>query len=181
MILVEDSRQQVWNGDKHSNIHRYCKKHGIEVVRTALSFGDYCLLDEETGELPSPETQASGGAVPIYVDTKKDMLEISANLQSSSHRRFRDCCIRAQEAGCQLVILTEETPPCGMVDMWKPPVFAHSTKYHRAGQPMTRANPTLLRKSMETMTEKYGVKFLFCDKAQTGRVLIDILTGKYRI
>ncbi len=190
MVLIEDSRQQQWAGDKHSNIHRHCKRAGIEVIRTALPFGDYCLpgayIEETTtyttadGEerISSKKTPIKG---TIWVDTKRDLIEISGNLQSSDHKRIKAECIRSQDAGCQLVILIEEMPPCGMVDLWVPPVFTHSTKTHRAGQPITRANPVLLRKIMETMTEKYGVKFAFCDRSQTGRILLAILNGEYKV
>lgn len=165
MILVEDSRQRIWDGDKHSCIHRYCDRAGIEVVRTALPYGDYCLVDEETGELD----------MRTVVDSKQDVLEIMGNVMNArDHQRFRTECIKAQEAGSQLVILIEEIPPCGMVELWTSPV-------NRQGKPFTRANPALFGKCIRTMTERYGVRFAFCDKRQTGRVLIDILTGKYRI
>lgn len=163
MILIEDSRQQVWNGDKHSNIHDYCTRAGIEVMRTALPFGDYCLIDEETGE-PN---------LSVSVDTKRDMLEILGNVMNArDHVRFRSECVKAQEAGSQLVILIEEVPPFGMPEMWQSPLNRH-------GKPYTRANPALFAKCCKTMTERYGVKFVFCDKRQTGRVLMGILTGTY--
>lgn len=164
------------------------------MIRTALPFGDYCLIenleDREvtyTGrdENGNPEEKTVTKKFPIkggvFVDTKQDLLEISGNLASHDHRRIRDEMIRAQEAGCQLVFLIEEIPPCGMIDLWVPPVFQSTTRYHRAGQPVTRANPVLLHKMMNTMEQKYGAKFIFCDKSQTGRILISILTGKYRV
>lgn len=165
MVLIEDSRQQQWDGDKHSNIHRYCSRAGIEIMRTALPYGDYCLIDPETGE---PD-------LSISVDTKQGMLEIMGNIMNSrDHVRFKAECVKAQEAGSQLVILIEEIPPLGMVELWQSPL-------NRQGKPFTRANPVLFAKCIKTMTERYGVRFVFCDKRQTGRVLIDILTGKFRI
>ena len=38
MVLYEDTRQQV---TKHDNIHKYCLKHDIEIIRQALNVGDY--------------------------------------------------------------------------------------------------------------------------------------------
>lgn len=191
MLLYEDTRQQTYAGDKHSNIRNHCNRAGIDIQRIALPFGDYALGEnvelndisytDRTGVFRTV-TKASIKAGSISVDTKKDLVEISGNIMhSKDHERFRRECLRAKEAGCQLVILIEEVPPCGMVDLWEPPVFQSTTRYHRAGQPVTRANPVLLRKCMETMTERYGVKFAFCDKAHTGRVLIDILTGTYKV
>lgn len=194
MVLCEDTRQQMHDGDKHANIHQHCSRAGIDVVRAALPFGDYALMDAlEDREVKYTVTNAEGNQeertvikkfpIPgsIIVEDKASLMEISGNLASRDHRRFRDECIRSQEAGCHLVVLIEEMPPCGMIDLWVPPVFTHSTKYHRAGQPMTRANPVLLRKMMATMEQKYGVKFMFCEKNQTGRILISLLTGEYKI
>jgi hypothetical protein len=191
MLLYEDTRQQVYAGDKHDNIRSHCQQAGIEIKRIALPFGDYALADnvdineisytDRTG-VDRTVTKTSIKAGSISIDTKQDLVEISGNIMhSKDHERFRRECIKAQEAGCQLVILIEEIPPCGMVDLWTPPVFQSTTRYHRAGQPVTRANPVLLRKCMETMTKKYGVKFAFCDRSQTGRVLMSILTGEYRL
>lgn len=190
MTIVEDSRQQVYAGDKHGNIRAFCDRSGIQLVRTALPFGDYVLADNiETTEriytdrtgVERTSTKVSIKAGSVSVDTKQDVLEIMGNIMhSKDHDRFRRECIKAQEAGCQLVILTEEIPPCGMLELWTPPTFEHTTRYHRAGQPVTRANPALLRKCMDTMTERYGVQFVFCEKSQTGRVLLSLLKGEYR-
>lgn len=184
----------MYAGDKHKNIHSHCDSAGIDVIRAALPFGDYCLSENlEDREITYIGKDESGNQVEktaikkfpikggVFVDTKQNLLEISGNLASRDHRRIRDEMIRAQEAECHLIFLIEEVPPCGMIDLWVPPVFQSTTRYHRAGQPVTRANPVLLHKMMNTMEQKYGAKFAFCDKSQTGRVLIDILTGKYRI
>lgn len=194
LTLIEDTRQQQWNGDKHSNIRKYCQRAGIEVERIALPFGDYCLSDrltetEHTYTVTDPETgeqieKTVIKKIPVsgtvVVDTKRNFLEIFSNL-THEHRRFRDECIRSQDAGCQLVILIEEVPPCGMVEMWRSPTFQSTTRYHKAGQPMTLANPVLIAKMMRTMREKYGVRFEFCEREQTGRVLIGILNGTYNL
>ncbi len=190
MVVAEDTRQQIHAGDKHANIHRHCKRNGIEVVRLTLPFGDYALMDsledrvitykdanqEEHTVIRKVPIQGCGG---VFVDTKKDFLEIASNL-TKEHKRFKAECVKAQEAGCQLVILIEEIPPFGRVDMWESPVFTHSGRNYTAGQPMTRANPALLNKIMDTMHERYGVRFEFCDRSQTGRILLAILTGQYR-
>ena len=191
MVLLEDTRQQIYAGNKHKNIHDHCDRAGITINRTTLPFGDYALAEDvltadvtytdRTGtERTVKRTSIRPGG--ISVDTKKDIVEISGNLlHTQDHERFRRECIKAQEAGCQLIVLIEEIPPCGMVDLWVSPVFQHSNGFHTAGQPVTRINPVLLRKCMKTMEQKYGVRFMFCDRSQTGRVLIDILTGRYKI
>lgn len=156
MTLFEDTRNQE---GKHKNIGTYCKRNGITLERRCLLVGDYML---------------PGGRVSI--DTKQDMMELCKDIMSGDHRRFRDECIRAQEAGIQLVILVEEEMPYGKVDYWQVPIWKSSGKYHKYGDPMTRVEPKALKKAMRTMVERYGVMFEFCSKANTPRRIIDILT-----
>jgi ribosome-associated protein len=179
LLLIEDSRQQIYGGDKHANIHRYCEQHGIPIVRQALSYGDYALCAWNSFD-PFAGYDGKGRYEPdmsIVVDTKQDIMELATNVCSRDHRRFRDCCLRAQADGNQLIILVEEVPPMSRLDMWESPVWHHSNRYHTAGQKMTQIKPETLRKTCITMQEKYGVKFRFCDGRQTGRQLIDYLTG----
>jgi ERCC4-type nuclease len=103
LILLEDSRQQE---GKHKNIHLYCKRHGIEIVRKCLKVGDYML--SEDGENPCGD---------VIVDTKQDLMELCKDVMSNDHRRFRRQCEKAQEMGLKLIILVEEAVPYGRVDM----------------------------------------------------------------
>ena len=160
MILLEDSRQQV---GQHKNVEAYCKRMGITIVRQKLDVGDYMLPDGK-----------------VSVDTKQDILELSHNVMSSDHRRFKNECLRAAESGIVLVVLTEEVPPFGRLDMWEIPRFRSSGRYHRYGDPMTLINPSALRKACITMQEKYGVKFRFCSKHQTPARIIKYLKGELK-
>ena len=96
---------------------------------------------------------------------------------SNDHRRFKAECIRAMEQGIQLIILVEELPPFGEVDLWEVPRWKTSNKWHRFGDPMTLVEPKTLRKAMQTMTDKYGVKFRFCHRRETPMKLIRYLKG----
>ena len=162
MTLYEDTRNQV---GKHRNIEQYCQKHGIELIRKCLSTGDY-MLDPENGK--------------ISVDTKMSLLELSKDVMSSDHRRFRAECIRAKEQGITLIVLTEEEPPYGRVDLWEVPRWKTNGKFHRIGDPMTRADPRTFRKILDTMTEKYGVQFRFCARSKTPEAVIKYLKGEYK-
>ena len=158
LVLLEDSRQQA---GKHKNIAAYCKRMGIELVRQKLDVGDYMIPDGT-----------------ISVDTKQDIMELCKDIMSSDHRRFRDECIRAQKNGIQLVILIEEYPPYGKVDLWEVPRWQSSNEWHRYGDPMTLVDPKSLRKAMITMMQKYGVKFVFCTRRQSPARVIKILKGE---
>ena len=150
MVLYEDTRQQA---GKHRNIHIWCEWAGIKVIRQALNVGDYQIA----------------GKGDISVDTKQGVLELAGNV-FQDHERFRAECLRAQECGIRLIILIEEALPGGRLDRWRPPDG-------RDGKPLARFNPATLRKAMITMQREYGVRFRFCDPADTGPVMIDYLRG----
>lgn len=149
MVLYEDTRQQA---GKHRNIHAWCEREGIRIIRQALNVGDYQIA----------------GKGDISVDTKQGVLELAGNV-FQDHERFRAECIRAQECGIRLIVLIEENLPGGRLDLWRPPIAWN-------GKPVARFDPAVLRKAMITMQKEYGVKFRFCDGRSTGRVLIDYLT-----
>lgn len=155
LVLQEDTRQQK---DQHLNIHQYCEREGIKIVRTKLLVGDYMLTGPE-----------SGG---ISVDTKASVIELASNCLQE-HPRFRREILMAKDCGIQLVILTEEVLPGGRLDNWRSPMGAD-------GLPRCRFDPSILRKVMITMQERYGVKFRFCSPKDTGKTLIAYLKGELR-
>ena len=151
MTLFEDSRQQK---GKHRNIHAYCDQQGIRLVRQALNVGDYQIA----------------GKGDVVVDTKYGIPEI-ASCCFQEHERFRAECQRAQEYGIRLIILIEEVPPDGDLSKWRSPL-------DRKGKPRFLFDPGRLKKVMETMEERYGVTFRFCDGRSTGRLLMEYLKGE---
>ena len=153
MVLLEDTRNQV---GKHKNIEDYCRRQGIEIIRSKLLVGDYML----TGE-------GSGG---ISVDTKYGVPELASNC-FQEHERFREECMTAQKCGIQLIVLTEEVLPGGLLENWRSPLG-------RDGKPRFLFDPARLKKVMITMQEKYQVKFRFCDGRSTGKVLLEYLKGE---
>lgn len=170
MILLEDTRNQP---GKHNLKNKYFADQGIEVRRTKLYVGDYTLPADQS----------------ICVDTKKDIQELIYDICGKSHNRFRDECIRAQEAGVKLIILTENED--GFVDRkesiynktvrsindlfsWvNPRLFIQKNgvqKYPSATKGATLAKACL------TMQEKYGVVFKFTTPEKAGEKIIRLLT-----
>lgn len=150
MVLYEDTRQQI---GKHENVRKYCEKHGIEIIRQALNVGDYQIA----------------GKGDITVDTKYGVPELAMDM-FQDHDRFRDECQRAQRCGITLIVLTEEVLPGGRLDYWRSPIGWD-------GLPMHKFRPEVLRKAMYTMQDEYGVRFRFCSPRDTGKKLIEYLTG----
>ncbi len=148
MIIVEDTRNQT---GKHKAKSEYFAKQGIQVVRSKLYVGDYTRLDNQT----------------LCIDTKKDILEIAANVCGKQHERFRAECIRAKECGIKLVVLIEEKPLDGLQGWCSP--------RNRQGKPLTQVKGETLSKALKTMSEKYGVEFVFCTKQESGAKIVELL------
>lgn len=151
MIIQEDTRQKA---GKHDVKHTYFSEHGVELVRCKLPFGDYALV-------PS-----------ISIDTKENMDEIAMNICGSEHKRFINECKAAKAAGCSLVILVENTlgiTDISQVHKWINPRVVYSSKCVQGPR---------LQKAMETISERYGVRFMFCRPEDAGRIITEILDGK---
>lgn len=169
-ILLEDSRQQ---DGKHDAKERWFKEHGIEVRRTKLYVGDYTLPTDQS----------------VCIDTKKDIQELESNICGKQHERFRNECLRAKEAGIQLIILVENKgghirdnviqPTITKLEelhRWKNPrlfILLHGKpKYPHAVRGVT------LMKACMTMQYKYGVRFLFCTPEQSAEKIVELLRGE---
>lgn len=150
-ILFEDSRQKP---DKNSHIKKQLEDLGYKVERTKLYCGDYTL----------PVNQS------ICIDTKKDMNEVESNL-IHDHERFKAECIRAKEAGIQLIILVQDPKLKQMAD-----VFGWYN-VRRKWSPKA-ATGRQLAKMMYTMSERYGVKWEFCKKTECGKKIVELLQGE---
>lgn len=141
------------------------------------------------------------GTYTISVDTKKDLAEIYNNLVGKSHARFRDECILAQNNGIKLIILCEHSNRIKTIDdvrSWENPrikawekeikKLAGFDQKYSVGSAINhlKQNNIRFRKSpmtgnqiadiMETMSEKYGCRWLFCDKAHTGQMIVELLS-----
>lgn len=149
MVIQEDTRQQA---GKHDIKHAYFADHGVELVRCKLPFGDYA---------PIP---------PVSIDTKNSMDEIAANICGKEHRRFITECKAANEAGCKLIILVENTvgiSDISQVHTWINPRVIYSDKCVQGPR---------LQKAMETISERYGVRFMFCQPDEAGEKIKELLS-----
>ena len=147
MIIVEDSRQKK---GMHELKHSHFDRMGVQLIRNMLPFGDYAVP-------PS-----------ISVDTKADMAEIASNI-GSDHKRFKNECIAARDAGCQLIILVENTDGITNVNEvheWVNPELVYRPRSITGER---------LQKAMLTMSERYGVRFEFCKPEEAAEKIIELL------
>lgn len=152
MRIVVDTRE------KPRAIVRIMKtfeEEGIEVVRRALPFGDYCDPDRPG----------------IVIDRKQNLLEVAWNVVQDRARFLREV-ERANRAGSRLIILVEHSNRIRTLDdviRWNNPRLKVS--------PLAVDGPRLFR-IMHAMGNKYGFEWVFCDKMHTGRRIIELLGGE---
>jgi hypothetical protein len=152
MLILEDTRQQA---RKHETKYKWFAENGIKVERCRLYVGDYTL----------PTNQS------ICIDTKKDLQELAQDV-CQQHERFRAELVRAQEAGIHLIVLCEHGG--GIKSLEDVYFWVNPRRQHSPGA----ISGQRLFKILNTMQEKYGVRFEFCDKRQTGRRIVEILTDE---
>ena len=148
MILV-DSREH-----QHAikRILEAFDEEGVRHASTKLYVGDY---------------QEVGNGL-LVVDRKQNLGEIANNV-CQGHERFRAELERAKDAGVRLVILCEHGGQIRKLEdvaAWKNPRLKESPKAITGER---------LCKVMQTMTDRYGVRWEFCDKRQTGKRILEIL------
>lgn len=157
-VLFEDTRQKP---SQHTLKNEYFKADGFTVERTKLYVGDYMF---------------PGGTTTV--DTKADIYELASNLKQQ-HERFRRECVRASEAGYQLIVLVENVDKVSnlydLADWIEPMDHFMARKRKSGGRVKVRFTGTSLYKACKTMTERYGVRFAFCPPEGAGARVIELL------
>ena len=126
-------------------------RRGVKHPVSKLMVGDYMNYDNPR----------------LIVDRKQNLSEVCSNV-CQGHERFRNEPKRARENEIRLIILVEHGRGIHCLEdviWWNNP---------RGGKSM---QGEVLYKVMKTQERKYGIKYLFCDKRQTGRRIIEILSG----
>lgn len=105
----------------------------------------------------------------ICIDTKQNLSELCSNV-IQDHERFRNECIRAQEAGIQLIVLVADDTikDLSSVFAWKNPRRFYSKRATTGRQ---------LGKILYSMCDKYNVQFEFTTTDNIGKRIIELLGG----
>lgn len=142
-------------------------KQGIRHISTKLFVGDYMNLDNPR----------------LIIDRKQNLTELCSNV-CQDHARFRRELLLAKENDIQLVILVEHGKGIRQLSdvIW----WENPRRWKRRKNPETGRWEEIETKAMQgetlykilcTQERKYGVRFLFCEKEETGREIIRILGG----
>jgi hypothetical protein len=151
MDIQIDTREKKW---ELARIQRQLAALGARTFLSKLYVGDYLSLDNPR----------------VVIDRKKDLLEICGNV-CQQHERFQRELCRARDAGIHIIFLVEHGGGVKALDdvyFWKNPRLKKSPKA------TTGKN---LYKTLKTISERYGVEFKFCDKDETGKKIIELLSG----
>lgn len=131
----------------------YFNQIGARVIRSKMYCGDYQLMSNPY----------------LVVDRKQNLGELCNNVVQD-HKRFSDELLRAQEVGISVVVLVEHGGGIKSLDdvaKWENPRLKES--------PLAVSGERLY-KILKAMEYTYHVRFEFCDKRQTGRRIMEILT-----
>ena len=200
MLIGVDKAQQK---GKHDVKHNQIVQMGHELISLPIPVGDYIIVDDTIKEIIKRRGDKLKkmdliGAIKRSCDSKNSMSEIYGDVIGKQHERFRDELILAQQNNIQLIILIESAPEVKCLDdvkRWKnwKQLYAYC-KRHKipSGQGMMEriedfvshggqkppVSGEQLYKAMLTMSEKYDVKWAFCNPADTGKAIIYLLTMK---
>lgn len=150
-MFIRDTRDKI---GKHDNVDNYLREQGHKIVRSKLFVGDVSLLSNQS----------------VCIDLKRDLQEICGNV-CQQHERFKREILRANECGIHMIFLCEhggKIKSLNDVQKWDNPRLAKS--------PMAVSGERLF-KILSAISSKYGVEFVFCSKAQTGKMVENLLLG----
>lgn len=183
MIILEDVAQKV---GKHVEKNNWFSDNDIKVLRFPLPVGDYIIANDKVLDVIRRKNKRENdikkmdfvGTYDTVVDTKKDIQELYSDL-IQDHLRFNDELILAQNNGIKLYILVENKDGIKSLDdfiWWKNPRLFMWIKKGKKGKPPVDAER--LQKTMLTMQEKYGCKFLFCQPSESAYTITKLLKGE---
>ena len=141
----------------------------VKHFSSKLLVGDYMSLDNPR----------------LIIDRKQNLQELCGNV-CQQHERFKRELLKAINAGIQLVILVEHGPDIkSLEDVW----FWENPRKHEVRWRMVNGkrekyvvsakavDGNQLYKSLCTIRDQYNVRFEFCEKKDTGKEIMRILSG----
>ena len=153
MVIICDSREK-WThpGSTDTHISGYFDRHGIEYKIRKLDIGDYQIE----------------GHPEVSIDRKASLSELATNLMNrSDSARFWREVRRAHRDHVKLIVLCEQGgqyKTINDVPKWK-------SKY----SPVTGRR---LIDEMIRLEQAYGVRWVFCSRRSTARMIVELLEGE---
>lgn len=142
---------------------------GVQYFRSKLYVGDYQSLDNPR----------------LVIDRKKDLQELCGNV-CQQHERFKTELVRAMQHGIKIVILCEHGADIQSVEdvyFWQNP-RKHRVIWKTVNGKKVKTvisekavGGCQLYKSLDTIRNRYNVDFVFCQKNDTGKKIVEILSN----
>ena len=184
--IIKDTRQQK---GKHDRKHKQIIECGARLFTSCIPCGDYCSFDnlsEETkskvkelsfqydnGIKPKPKlrkevSEALLKEITVSVDTKQDLDELSKNLMNrKDHSRFWKEVRKAKANSIHLIILIEHSK--NIKDIKD---VANWNSFY------SNISGRALMDEIYRTHIAYGVDFIFCNKFETGKKIVELLNVK---
>lgn len=135
----------------HKKILEHFDKVGQDYIVSKLDAGDYMLYKNYT----------------TIIDKKDGLLELAGNLcNTKEHERVKREIQKAKDLGCEnfiFLIQANKIKTIEDINNW-------SSKY-------TKVKGSTLLKVMNTMKQRYGVRFIIVPKNKMGETIIKLLGG----
>ena len=134
---------------KDSYVTDYFDKHNIKWIRNKLYSGDVKLLND----------------TKVIIDLKANLEEIAHNLcNTQEHSRIHRELDRAREVGCEKFIFLIKEDKIKTID-----------DLQNWTSKRTKVKGETLLKIMQTMSKKYGIRFIIVPKKNMGEMIINLL------
>lgn len=135
----------------NKHILNYFTKVNQDYIISKLEAGDYMFYKDYS----------------TIIDKKQGLLELSHNLCNvQEHRRINAEIERAKNQGCNNFIFLIQDDKIKTIDDIKNWTSSR-----------TKVKGEVLLKIMNTMSKKYGVRFIICPKKKMGEYIIKLLGG----
>lgn len=145
--------------------------NGVKHFSSKLLVGDYMSLDNPR----------------LIIDRKQNLQELCGNV-CQQHERFKRELLKAMDAGIQLIILIEHGKDIKSIEdvyFWKNP-RKHEVRWRTVNGKKERCvasskavDGNQLYKSLCTIRDRYNVRFEFCEKNDTGKKIIELLSERH--
>lgn len=142
--------------------------NGVNHFTSKLLVGDYMNLDNPR----------------LIIDRKQNLQELCGNV-CQQHERFKRELVKAMNANIQLIILVEHGPDVMSIEdvyFWKNP-RKHEVRWRMVNGKREKyvvsakaVDGDQLYKSLCTIRDRYNVRFEFCEKKDTGKRIMELLS-----
>ena len=198
MVIAVDKNQFIGShGKSNAKKHKQMEKCGVVLLPIPLPFGDYCLVTDEMQKIINEKGEKLKkkdleSVIKISIDTKKDLQELFGNVRTGQHERFKKELNKPIDNNSKLIILCEHSSDVTCMEdvyfFYQPEIERIKWTTKKICGKQVKVSEKYMQKemkgislfrSLQTIQDRYNVDFVFCNKNETGKKIIEILGGTY--